>query len=78
MTEDLPDSDQPSVPLFDENIIKMTEMMMKNHHSSLRKMTQDLDMSHSKGAKFPHQSHSKMKVMLSGFFNYHPLRILFK
>lgn len=46
MVEDLAHSSRPSTSSTDENIDKVKELVLENHHSSLREMTQDLDMSH--------------------------------
>ena len=43
---DLSHSGRPSTSLTDENTKKVKEMVMKNHHSSLRKMSQDLATTH--------------------------------
>lgn len=46
MIEDLPRSGRTSTSSTEENIDKVKEIVMKNHRSSLREMTQDLGISH--------------------------------
>lgn len=46
MVIDLLRSGQPSTSLIEKNIDKIKEIVIKNRHSSLREMAQDLDISH--------------------------------